>query len=99
MDIVEAVIDTLSELGSSTNRSLIWHLENKGISLDPQNFVLQHFYQGLEELLGNGADMLMQKVYENLRKRLSVDPGPLVGLSAVDRIEKIISMKDGGQKE
>ncbi len=96
-EIIEAVSSAMSELGNATMRSLIWHLKNKGISLDPQNFVLQRFYDGLQELLGNGADMLMQEVYELLLKRLGVDHEPAAGLSPLDKIEKImITTKSGG---
>ena len=96
-EILEALSRALSELGNSTMHSLIWHLKNKGISLDPQNFVLHRFYDGLQELLGNGADMLMQEVYEDLLKRLGVVHEPAAGLSLVDKIEKImITTKTGG---
>lgn len=96
-EILEAVSRALSELGNSTMRSIIWHLENKGILLDPPNFVLRRFYDGLQELLGNGADMLMQEVYEDLLKRLGLDHEPATGLSPLDKIENLMTTtKSGG---
>jgi hypothetical protein len=82
--ILAAITGTLSELGDSTMNSLLWHLENKGISLDPQHFVLLSFYDGLKELLGNGADLLMQEIYEHLLKQLGIDYEPGAGLSPVE---------------
>jgi hypothetical protein len=95
--ILAAVSGAMSELGNSTMHSLLWHLKNKGISLDPQDFVLQSFYEGLQELLGNGADMLMQEIYEHLLKQLGIDYEPGAGLSPVEKIEKIMTTtKSGG---
>jgi hypothetical protein len=94
--ILAAITGTLSELGDSTMNSLLWHLENKGISLNPHDFVLKLFYDGLQELLGNGADMLMQEIYEHLLKQLGVDPEPEDGLSPFDMIEKIMTTAKGG---
>jgi hypothetical protein len=44
----------------------------------------------LQKLLGNGADMLMQEIYERLMKQLGIDYEPGAELSPVDKnIERV----------
>ena len=73
----QALDETIYSLGGPIYKTITWHMNNKGLFSDSQNIDLRAFYVNLKELVGPGADMIMEEAWQKLRKRSTthVDTG------------------------
>jgi hypothetical protein len=92
----KSVEEALSLLGESTMQSLIWLLDRKGISLTSDTFDIKRFEQVLRELIGDGADVMMEEIYTRFNKKCNIDIEPSSNLSALERIQKILESEKVG---
>lgn len=75
-----------------------WHLKARGVFLDSNDDLdVRLFYQHLEYIVGNIANLIMDEIYENLREKgenitLQLNPSDPV----VKRIEQLLAVKTGG---
>ncbi|MGI0036729.1 MAG: hypothetical protein ACRD99_00035 [Nitrososphaera sp.] len=65
----QALDETIYSLGGPIHKTITWHMNNKGLFSDSQNIDLRSFYVNLKELVGPGADMIMEEAWQKLRKR------------------------------
>lgn len=91
----QAIDESLHSLGEPIKKTVVWHLNLNGIFTESDQFDLASFYETLEDIMGNGAEVVIHVVYGILAKHKEF---ALVGdphRSLVDRI--LDSMKkDGG---
>jgi len=80
----------MSTLGEPIKRTIIWHLNNYGIFIDSNRLDIQYFYSSLKDLLGPGADSIMEYVYDRLRKEVGTDIKLDSATPIVDKINKIL---------
>ena len=87
----------LTPLGEPIVKTILWHLRANGVFLDSQEIDLRTFYQHLEGIIGNIADVVVNEVYENIRRRY---PDSSIhsesGMNALDRIDQLMNMQAGG---
>jgi len=68
-DIVrKAIDDAISSLGGPIHKTITWHMNNRGVFSDPDKLDVNLFYDNLKELMGPGADMILEEAWQNVRK-------------------------------
>lgn len=94
----QAINEGLLTLGEPIMETITWHLKARGIFLESNDDVdLRLFYQHLEYIVGNIANMIMDEIFVNLRERanhapLQLNPSDPI----VNRIEELLAVKTGG---
>lgn len=58
----------LSELGPSIQKTIMWHMNNRGVFSDPNYLDFEVVYRNLEELLGPLSDEITDMTWEHLQK-------------------------------
>ena len=84
----EVLDETIYSLGGPIHKTITWHMNNKGLFSDSQSIDLNAFYLNLKELVGPGADMIMEEAWQKLRKRskLRLDSGNGTPLDRMNRL-------------
>jgi hypothetical protein len=68
--ILRQAIDTaIQSLGGPIHKTIMWHMNNRGVFSDPKKVDVNNFYSNLKELVGPGAEMIMEETFEQLQKR------------------------------
>lgn len=68
-DIVrKAIDDAISSLGGPIHKTITWHMNNRGVFSNPDKLDINFFCDNLKELLGPGADMILEEAWQNVRK-------------------------------
>lgn len=67
--VLRAIDEAISSLGGSIHKTITWHMNNRGVFADPKEIDITFFYHNLKELIGPGADMIMEDTWENLQRR------------------------------
>jgi hypothetical protein len=62
---IEAAIESL---GGPIHKTITWYMNSRGVLSDPKKVDINSFYSNLRELLGPGADMIMEETWEHLQK-------------------------------
>lgn len=86
----KALDETIYSLGGPIHKTITWHMNNRGLLADPKRIDIIAFYMNLKELVGPGADMIMEEAWQKLKKQYR---GPLdfnTG-TPVDKMKKMIS--------
>jgi hypothetical protein len=68
-------------------------MNKKGFEMAPDSFDINKFSAVLGDLLGEGAEPIMNLVYKNLFKHLKADVDTDANLPALHRINKILETK------
>jgi hypothetical protein len=58
----------LSELGPSIQKTIMWHMNNRGVFSDPNHLDFEAVYRNLEELLGPLSDEIIDMTWDHLQK-------------------------------
>ena len=92
----KALDETMYSLGGPIYKTITWHMNSKGLFGDASNIDLVAFYASLKELIGPGADMIMEEAWQKLRKqsRVQVDSGKGTPL---DRMMRLIGSEGEAQ--
>ena len=67
--VLSAIDEAISSLGGSIHKTITWHMNNRGVFADPKKIDIAFFYNNLKELVGPGADMIMEDIWEHLQRR------------------------------
>jgi hypothetical protein len=70
--LYEATMEVLEGLGEETMQALIWQLNTRGVNLARDSFDLHVFAVELHELLGEGAESLLEEIYQNIVCRMEL---------------------------
>ena len=83
-------------LGGPIYKTITWHMNSKGLFADSRNIDLPAFYLNLKELVGPGADMIMEEAWQWLKKRSNtrIDNGKGTPL---DRMIRLMGSEGEGQ--
>lgn len=91
----QAIDESLHTLGDPIKKTVVWHLNLNGIFIESDEFDLASFYETLENIMGNAAEVVIHAIYGILAKHKEF---ALVGdphRSLLDKIQD--NMKtDGG---
>jgi hypothetical protein len=91
----QAISSGLLALGEPIMKTILWHLKEQGIFVDSRCEIdVRLFYQHLEEIVGNVADVVMNEILTNLSRSnqtpLQFSPDDRV----VDRIEQLLEVNN-----
>lgn len=87
---IDAAIESL---GGPIHKTITWYMDSRGVFSDPKKIDINFFYSNLQELLGPGADMIMEETWERLQKRYGTNAGhDLVRSSPLEKIQKIMEI-------
>jgi hypothetical protein len=70
--LYEATMEVLEALGEDVLQSLVWQMELEGVSFAPETFNIKTFSKALHGLFGDGADSLLEEIYQNAVCRLEL---------------------------
>lgn len=65
-------MEVLEGLGEEVMQSLVWQMGLKGVSFSPDTFDIKVFSATLQELFGDGAESLLEEIYQNAVCRLDL---------------------------
>lgn len=82
----------LSALGEPTMQSIVWHMNNAGVPMSPEDFDVRKFDAALKVLMGEGANIVMDLVAQKMAAELGLDATFKSGLSGLDRVLKVLEM-------
>lgn len=89
--LLRKVLDeTIYSLGGPIHKTITWHMNNRGLLSDPKKIDITAFYVNLKELVGPGADMIMEEAWQKLKKQYKGHLDLATG-TPVDRMKKMIS--------
>jgi len=90
----KALDETIYSLGAPIYKTITWHMNNRGFFTESKNIDVMAFYSNLKELVGPGADMIMEEAWHKLKKEYKgeIDLGSGTPL---DRMRRMI----GSDKE
>lgn len=89
----QSIDDAIQSLGGPIHKTITWYMNSRGVFSDPKKIDISFFYSNLQELLGPGADMIMEETWEQLQKRYGTKVGhDKVKSSPLERIQKIMEI-------
>jgi hypothetical protein len=93
-DFLRQAIDAAIEsLGGPIHKTITWYMGSRGVFSDPKKIDINLFYSNLQELLGPGADMIMEETWEHLQKRYGGKAGrDTAKASPLERIQKMMEI-------
>jgi hypothetical protein len=83
-----ALDDTIISLGGPIYKTITWHMNNRGVLSDPKSIDLSAFYSNLKELIGPGADMIIEETWQKVKKEYKGN----LELGSGTTLEKLIRM-------
>lgn len=92
----QALDDTIQSLGGPIYKTITWHMNNKGLFSDSMSIDLKAFYINLKELIGPGADMIMEEAWQKIRKQAKVQVDSGSG-TPLDRMMRLIGSEGEAQ--
>jgi hypothetical protein len=96
-DILREAIDAaIGSLGGPIHKTISWYMDSRGVFSNQKKIDINFFYSNLQELLGPGADMIMEETWEHLQKRYGTlvksREGDAEKCSPLERIQKIMEI-------
>ena len=92
----QALDEAIYSLGGPIYKTITWHMNNKGLFTDSQSLDLKAFYINLRELVGPGADMIMEDTWQKIRKQAKVQVDSGIG-TPLDRMMRLIGSEGEAQ--
>ena len=92
--VLRKVVDeTVRSLGGPISKTIMWHMSNKGIFSESTRIDITAFYLNLKELVGPGADMIMEETCKQLQKHYGTKAGhDVVRSSPLEKIQKMMEI-------
>lgn len=89
----QSIDDAIQSLGGPIHKTITWYMNSRGVFSNPNKIDINFFYSNLQELLGPGADMIMEETWEHLQRRSGAKAGPNLGRSSpLERIQKMMEI-------
>jgi hypothetical protein len=84
----KALDETIYSLGGPIYKTITWHMNSRGFFEESTDIDLKAFYLNLKELIGPGADMIMEDAWQRLRKhsKSQIDTGKGTPLDKMMRL-------------
>ena len=90
--LLKCTQDALLALGEPTMQSLVWHLNNAGVQVVPENFDIRRFYAALKDMMGGGADIIMDIVAHTMAFELQLDVTLDPRAPALEKVLKVLEV-------
>lgn len=63
-------MEVLEGLGEETMQAILWQMSTQGVSCVQDTFDLHTFAVGMRDLFGDGAESILEEIYQNIVSRL-----------------------------
>ncbi len=95
----KVIYDGLAPLGGPIVKTIVWHLRANGVFLESEGGIdLRTFYQHLEGIVGNIADIVTGEIYEELSKKYPNSSKRFErDVPVLDRIERLLQVESGSE--
>jgi hypothetical protein len=64
-----AIEEVLISLGPSIEKTIMWHMNNRGVFANPQSLDILTIYTNLQELMGPYAEEIVEMTWERLESK------------------------------
>lgn len=93
MILRQSIDAAIESLGGPIHKTITWYMNSRGVFSDPKKIDIQFYYSNLKDLLGPGADMIMEETWEQLQKRYGAKAGrDVVRSSPLERIQRMMEI-------
>jgi hypothetical protein len=90
----QAIDASIESLGGPIHKTITWYMNSKGVFSDPRKIDLDFFYSNLKELVGPGADLIIEETWQHLQKRGLAGQKFEPRSSPLEKIQKIMKMEE-----
>jgi hypothetical protein len=91
----QSIDAAIESLGGPIHKTITWYMNSRGVFSDPKKVDINFFYSKLQELLGPGADMIMEETWEHLQERCGAKAwDDSIRSSPLERIQKIMEISE-----
>ncbi len=97
--LMHAVNESLSALGEPIKKTVVWHLNLNGIFIESEQFDIATFYKTLEDIMGNGSEVVLDTIYGILARRKDFPLSKDRSRSMLDRIQDSMKAEGGAGVE
>lgn len=91
----QSIDAAIESLGGPIHKTITWYLNSRGVLSNSKKIDINFFYSNLRDLLGPGADLIMEETWQQLQKRCGGKAGqqnPPAKCSPLERIQKMIEI-------
>lgn len=67
-ELRQVIHETIHSLGGPISKTIMWQMSNRGVFSESTRIDIRAFYGNLKELVGPGADMIMDMTWQKLKK-------------------------------
>ena len=85
-------MEVLESLGEETMQAILWQMGTKGVKFSSDSFDINIFATQLQDLFGDGAESLLEEIYQNILCRIELESH-----STPDRFALLDGKKLGGR--
>jgi hypothetical protein len=86
----QAIDSAIESLGGPIHKTITWYMNSKGIFSDSKKIDIDYFYLNLKELVGPGADLIMEETWQHLQKQGFAEHNFEPKSSPLEKIQKIM---------
>jgi hypothetical protein len=91
----EVLHETIHSLGGPISKTIMWQMSNRGVFSESTRVDVRAFYGNLKELVGPGADMIMDMTWQRLKKDYEGNYSLPSSGSSLDRIVTMAESSGG----
>ena len=70
--LYESAMEVLESLGHETMQAILWQMETRGLRVTLDSFDISTFAAQLQNLFGEGAESLLEEIYQNIICRMEI---------------------------
>jgi len=86
-----AIDEAIESLGGPIHKTITWHMNNRGIFAG-SSIDISSFYSNLKELVGPGAELIMEETWQNIQREQKLGKNFEPWLSPLEKIQKIMKI-------
>lgn len=91
----QAIDAAIESLGGPIHKTITWYMNNKGVFSDSKKIDIDFFYSNLKELVGPGAELIMEETWQNLEKQGIAGQNFEPSSSPLEKIQKVLKIGEG----
>ena len=89
----QSIDQAIESLGGPIHKTITWYMNSRGVFANPKKIDISFFYSNLKELLGPGADMIMEETWEHFQKRFGAKlDREFIKRSPLEKIKKMVEV-------
>ncbi len=94
--VLRKVLDeTIRSLGGPISKTIMWQMSNRGVFSESTRIDIKAFYLNLKELVGPGADMIIEVTWQKLKREYKGQDNLPESGTSLDMIMKVIKSEGG----